>query len=112
MSDAASCVLSIESTAPWTTVRLLGGATWGSATLPAPHAYVLRDRRTLRLFGPGALAMNVVPRHGAPDLEMEVCKGEEGRVTVHNDGDIAWNALDGPLPPQRHHCKKVLLVLP
>lgn len=111
MDDAPGCVLSIESTAPWTTVRLLGGATWGSATRPSAHAYVLRDRKTLRLFGPGTLAMNVVAPRGMADLEMEVCKPEEGRVTVHNDGDIAWNALEGPLPPQRHHCKKVLLVL-
>ncbi len=112
MSDQhVEATVAVQSTGPWATLRLLGGATWGRAATANPDAYVLRDRKTLRLFAPCVLAMTVIAPAGVDDVEIDVCKGVIGRVTVRTDDDIAWNALDGPLAPERHHCKKVLLVL-
>ena len=103
--------VSVRSTSRWATLRLLGTATWGVMRRPSPDVYVLRDRRTLRAFGPCEVQIDVVGDDQAIDVEIDVCKGETGRVTVRTDGDIAWNALEGPLEPDRHHCKTVVLTI-
>lgn len=103
--------LSVRSTSRWATLRLLGAATWGTMRRRSPDAYVLRDRRTLRVFAPCEVQIDVVGDEGAVELEIDVCKGETGRVTVRTEDDIAWNALEGPLAPDRHHCKKVVLTV-
>lgn len=103
--------VSVRSTSRWATLRLLGAATWGTVRRPSPDVYVLRDRRTLRAFAPCEVQIDVVGDDGAIGLEIDVCKGETGRVTVRTEGDIAWNALEGPLEADHHHCKKVLLTI-
>ena len=102
---------SVRSTSRWATLRLRGAAIWGKVRCPSPDVYVLRDRRTLRAFAPCEVQIDVVGDDGSIGLEIEVCKGETGRVTLRTDGDIAWNALEGPLEPDRHHCKTVLLTI-
>lgn len=103
--------LAVRSTSRWATLRLLGTATWGNMRRPSPDAYVLRDRRTLRVFAPCEVEIDVVGAGDVVGVEIDVCKGETGRVTLQTEGDIAWNALEGPLEPERHHCKKVLLTV-